>query len=110
MNRATIGSFNQPYSPSSASTKQKILRRPQGSLLSHEAAQPVLHFATVAQMVVVCCSVRGARLSERCQMSGLVPPSRVVWGELPCKRPRPPPRGPGTGLPRAQPGRNHTHA
>eukprot|EP00439_Symbiodinium_sp_Y106_P026751 s596_g3.t1 len=32
---------------------------------------------------------------------GLALPSRVVWGELPCKRPRPPPRGPGTGLPRA---------
>jgi len=32
---------------------------------------------------------------------GLALPSRVVWGELPCKRPRPPLRGPGTGLPRA---------
>ena len=30
---------------------------------------------------------------------GLVPPARVCWHTLSCHRPRPPSRGPGTGLP-----------
>lgn len=43
----------------------------------------------------------GAKQKILRRPQGLALPSRVVWGELPCKCPRPPPRGPGTGLPRA---------